>query len=476
MFSGRLSEAVFTTPVRLTLGFLSLYILGSLIIFGYLNYQLSELATGQIDKALQDQERLLLLQQHDYGFSGVYRAIQNELTSKGKEERAYRVVDGAGNVVLEDGDLPLPRDLAAHGGIRQFTVHPSDGGASYEARLISFVLPDKMSVFIAMNTERVQRLKQGFWYAFLKTEILIVLLGLVLGLWLTQWFHNRIEAFNQLAKRIVKSGDLSSRMPATGNDEFAVLANNVNAMLERIERLVQGIRQVSDNIAHDLRSPLTRLRADVEVALQREDPAGHRQVLERVLSELEGMQTVFSSLLSLGQAEAGGMRLKKETLDLSAFLSDVVELYSPSAEDNEITLGSDIESGLGVQGDRQLLAQTFSNLLDNALKYVPSGGKVLLRAGRKGNKVEIVVEDNGPGIPPDMREKVFERFTRVDPSRTLPGTGLGLALVKAFVELHDGSVYAAESTLGGAAFIILLPEAKPAPVAHTSPIPLESAS
>jgi len=255
----------------------------------------------------------------------------------------------------------------------------------------------------------------------------------------------------------VKSGDLSSRMPVDGSDEFATLALNVNAMLERIERLVQGIRQVSDNIAHDLRTPLTRLRSDVEVALQHHDPETDRATLERVLDELENMQTIFNALLSLGQAEAGGMRIKRKDLDLSAFLSEMVELYTPSAEEHELQLESAIAPDMKMRADRQLLAQALSNLFDNALKYVPEGGKILLRAAINENRIEIVLEDSGPGIPPEMREKIFERFTRLDPSRTLPGTGLGLALVRAFVELHNGNVSVHESPLGGAAFIVTLP-------------------
>ena len=457
MFFARLSELRHTIPVRLTLGFLALFTVGSLLIFIYLNYQLSNILASQVDSMLQEQKNLLTLQYQDYRFPGVFRAIQSDIMSKGKDERAYRILDESGALLLEAGNLALPI-LSAQRGIQEVELLPQTSGQPKQiARVLSFLLGEKMTVFVVINMHQTDLLKQGFWRAFLKTEGLIILLGLAAGLWIAGRFHRQIEAFNELTQKIVKAGDLSSRMPVRGRDEFAILASNMNAMLERIEKLVQGIRQVGDNIAHDLRTPLTRLRAGVEVALMNKEPDACRASLERVVSEVEGMQSIFNSILALGQVEAGGMRLRSKIVDFSALLNELEELYDPSAEENEFELECQIAPDLRVQGDKQLLAQTFSNLLDNAMKYVPTGGKIGLSAARKGNYIEVMVEDNGPGIPPGMREKIFERFTRIDPSRTLPGTGLGLALVKAFVDLHKGSISVLESALGGAAFKITLP-------------------
>ena len=291
----------------------------------------------------------------------------------------------------------------------------------------------------------------------MRAELLILLVGLAVGFWLGRRFWSQIESFNQMAMKIVNSANLATRMPVKGDDEFAALATNMNAMLDRIEKLFQGIRQVSDNIAHDLRSPLTRLRADVEVALQQQDPARYRETLERTLEELQKMQDIFQSLLSLGQAEAGSLKIRKKPLDLSELLEDIIDLYGPLMEEKEQTLTTRIPGNVSISGDRQLLAQAFSNLLDNAIKYVPAGGIIELAMARKGDKVEITLVDSGPGIVPEMRKKVFDRFVRVDPSRTLPGTGLGLSLVKAFIELHGGTITLSDSNLGGAAFLIVLP-------------------
>lgn len=232
---------------------------------------------------------------------------------------------------------------------------------------------------------------------------------------------------------------------------------NLALLRSRLVAVTQNVRQTGDNIAHDLRTPLTRLRADVEAALRQEDGKVHRAALERVLDEIQGMQNIINALLALGQAEAGGMRVKKKTVDLTGLLMEMIELYAPSAEERQLTLKGRIEPNLTIEADRQLLARILSNLLDNELKYVPAGGLIMLSAAAKGDTLEILVEDNGPGIPVDMRDKIFERFARLDPSRTVSsGAGLGLSLVRAFARVLQGDARVVESSLGGAAFIVTL--------------------
>lgn len=296
-----------------------------------------------------------------------------------------------------------------------------------------------------------------------------VSLALAVAAWLAWRCRRSLFLFRQQLAEVIQSGDLSRRVEPGGQGEIGALAVSINGLLERIEKHARHTRQTGDNIAHDLRTPLTRLRADVEAALRQDDGEGHRAALERVLVGVQEMQNIINALLALGQAEAGGMRVKKKTVDLSELLEEMIELYGPSAEEKRLGLQGGIAPKIMIEADRQLLARIFSNLLDNELKYVPAGGRILLSAAVRGDRVEVRVEDDGPGIPAEMRDKIFERFSRLDPSRTLSGgAGLGLSLVKAFAQLLQGEVRVAESSLGGAAFIVTLPAAaanapRPAP-------------
>jgi signal transduction histidine kinase len=462
MYSARINKANLTTPLRLSLAFASMFTLGLLVIFVFLHHHLDTVLEEQIDEQLRDQQTAMILQQLEHGMDGVYTAMVHQISREGEEQIAYRVRDQHGKVLFEAGKMPLP-PLELDQTIQEVTLSPVKPGEPTQlARVLSFELPGKVVVFVAKGGRQTQQLKQQFWQIFIKSEALIALLGVAMGLWLANRFRISIGRFNALTKQIVQAGDLSRRMPVLGQDEFSELAVNMNAMLDRIEGLVQGIRQVGDNIAHDLRTPLTRVRAGVEMALRNgSDAETWRTSLERVKNEVDGMQRIIVALLALGQAEASRAVMKTERLDLSRLLLEMLELFEPSAEDSGLQLSSQISDGLVLEGNWQLLAQVFSNLLDNAIKYVPSGGKVELIAAPRGNWIEISVEDSGPGIPPEMREKIFERFIRLDPSRTTLGSGLGLALVKAFVELHGGSVSITESRLGGAAFNIKLPAPSP---------------
>lgn len=446
-----------SAPLRLALGLLLTFMGGAALLFFFLDYQLAATLTREIDKSLAEEVKLLQASYREDGKAGLYRAIQNEIESEGSESHAFRILDPQNRITYQAGGIAIPM-AAPFSGIQQARLETSDN-RKHTVRVISFPVGKEMTGFVASSMEPALGLIANFRQTFLVTAGTVTLFGLALGYWLVWRFRGRIEAFNRHTQLIVQSGDLSSRMPVMGNDEFSVLASNMNAMLERIEKLVKGIRQVSDNIAHDLRTPLTRLRAEVQVALHQGDPEAHQAALQRVHDELEKMQSIFSSLLAISRAESGGMPVKRAVVDFSELLNELLELYMPSAEEQGLVLLGEVADGLLIYGNRQLLAQVISNLLDNALKYVPSGCEVRLHAQRQDGQLRVVVEDSGPGIPASMREKVFERFTRLDPSRTMAGSGLGLSLAKAFVELHHGTIAITRSPLGGSAFTLDLPAA-----------------
>ncbi len=250
----------------------------------------------------------------------------------------------------------------------------------------------------------------------------------------------RIETINATSRDIM-SGDLSRRIPTRGSgDELDRLAGSLNAMLDRIQSLMEGVRQVSDNIAHDLRTPLARLRNRLETAaLPETDPPASRAALESALAEADALLGTFNALLRIARIEARERRAAFADVDLGELIGDVGELYEPLAEQKRQTLLTDSSAAV-IVGDRDLLFQALANLLDNAIKYTPAGGNIRVGLSTAGAGVELTVADDGPGIPEAFRERVLRRFFRLDPSRPSGGSGLGLSLVAAVADLHGATL------------------------------------
>ena len=243
------------------------------------------------------------------------------------------------------------------------------------------------------------------------------------------------------------AGDLSERMPVTGTgDELDRLSTSLNGMLDQIERLMTGMKEVTDNVAHDLKTPLTRLKARVEDALRSDVTSDHRAALEQTLEEADHLLETFAALLSIARTEAGEARTGLKPTDIASVVSELGDLYEPLAEEVGGTLTVSTGTGLQIRGDRQLLAQALTNLLDNALKYAvwPEGSgehpplPSLSTPSVQGRDIVVEVADNGPGIPEADRARVIERFVRLDGSRSKPGSGLGLSLVSGVARLHGG--------------------------------------
>jgi signal transduction histidine kinase len=271
--------------------------------------------------------------------------------------------------------------------------------------------------------------------------------GLVGGAVMGRNLLRRVEEVNRTAERVM-GGNLSDRVPLKGaSDEFDQLAANLNNMLDQIERLMAGVREVSDNIAHDLRTPLARLRARLELSLlDSSDAAAQRDAVRAAIDEADRLLATFNALLSIAEAESGARRDRAEPLDLTQTACAAAELYEPVAEEKGCALRLDVEPGIMIRGDRHLLSQAVANLLDNALKY--GGGEVTLSAHQHDGRAALEVSDSGPGIPEDEREAVFDRFVRLEPSRSTPGNGLGLSLVRAVARLHNGTVKLDETQPG----------------------------
>lgn len=302
---------------------------------------------------------------------------------------------------------------------------------------------------VEAQTELAERIKRTFLWGFGALALAALISGLAIG----RAVLRRVETINATTRSIM-AGDLSRRVPVTGSDdELDELSANLNGMLDRIEQLMSGLREVSDNIAHDLKTPLNRLRNSAEAALR--DPRGaegYREGLEAAIEKADDLIKTFNALLLIARLEAGVVEETAETFDLGSLVHDVAELYEPVAEEAGLRLAIATADGIEIRANRQLVGQAVANLVDNAIKYsarvvVAGGGAghprettVSVDVATRGDNAEISVADRGPGIEAKDRERAFRRFVRLEKSRTQPGTGLGLSLVAAVARLHHGTV------------------------------------
>jgi signal transduction histidine kinase len=244
-------------------------------------------------------------------------------------------------------------------------------------------------------------------------------------------------------------GDFSQRIESRGTqDEFDQLAGNLNHMLDRIEQLMSDLRHAGDSIAHDLRTPLTRLRHSLESAMQIEDAGELRESVGESIADVDRLLATFSALLRIARLESGGYRLRREPLILAELVSDALELYDVVAEEKRIAIDTELDADAIVAGDRDLVFQLIANLLDNAIKYTPDDGDIRIKVTRTAIKAQLDVIDNGPGVPEEELDRVTRRFYRVDGSRSHPGSGLGLSLVQAVAAHHDAELVLANANPG----------------------------
>ncbi len=315
----------------------------------------------------------------------------------------------------------------------------ADGEHSARARLI--LLEGGFHLLVGHDMTERHRFGRIMTGAMAVALLITVLVGLLGGLVMGRRVLGRLEAVNRTSREIL-GGALDRRIPLTGRgDEFDQLAENLNAMLERLEKLMTGMRQVTDNVAHDLRSPLSRLRSRLEVTLLGDpDTAQYRKALEDTVAEVDGVLATFNALLGIARIEAGTVEGDMAPIDLATLAADAAELYQPLAEERGLAFETDLTPGLTIHANRHLLSQAIANLLDNAIKSAPEGGVVSLGTLLRDGRPAITVSDNGPGIPPEKREAVLGRFVRLEESRNTPGSGLGLSLVAAVAEHHGAAL------------------------------------
>jgi signal transduction histidine kinase len=314
-------------------------------------------------------------------------------------------------------------------------------GAPTLAQVQRYELPGGYHLLIGRDVQGRAKLRELLTDASLWGLVVVAVMALG-GAFVVRSLFRRTLANVSATAAAISAGDFSRRVRVSGRgDEFDQLAETINDMLDRIGRLMDGVREVSNAIAHDLRTPITRARTRLEdAALHATTPVELHAAIERATDDLDGIVAVFHALLRISEIEAGSRRSAFTRLDLGAILADTAELYEPLAEEKGLRLIFEMPPSLPAYGDPDMLRQAITNLTDNAVKFSPSGGEVRLSAAAVPGGVEITVADHGPGIPPEDRARATERFFRGEAARSTPGSGLGLALVQAVAQLHGGTL------------------------------------
>ncbi|HVX99047.1 MAG TPA: ATP-binding protein [Pseudorhodoplanes sp.] len=454
-----------TTAFKLTLVYLVVFALFAIFLLGYFALNTRRLITDQITQTVDAEITGLSEQYNQGGIRRLVQVVENRSRRPGSSLYLVTTFNGEG---LAGNVGSLPDGLLSEDGWREtyYRRQEESDAVEHHALVRVFQLPGGFRLLVGRDLEEREHIYDIVIAAGRWSILVVVVLGLAGGFFVARRVLRRVDAMTETTG-VIMNGDLTGRLPVSGTgDELDRLAINLNAMLARIETLMAGLKEVSDNIAHDLKTPLTRLRNRAEEALRVAHGEGdYRAALEATIEESAGLIRTFDALLMIARAESGQARDNRVELDAAELARGVVELYEPLADEKGITLEVEAPAPAMVRGNRELISQALANLVDNAIKYVACVPEkahrdlaIKVRAVNDGGQVLLIVSDNGPGIPEQMRGKVVERFVRLDQSRTVPGSGLGLSLVAAVARLHDGELRL-ESNDPGLRAVIALPRA-----------------
>ena len=439
-----LGKLLRTTVFKLSLVYLVVFAIGAGLVLMRVGMNVKELFDDQIDQTVEAEIAGLAEQYRQGGIRRLVETVERRANQPGSS--LYLVTTFAGERIT--GNVAqLPVGVLERPGLIETRYARTDGVvAEHRALARIFLLPGGFRLLVGRDLEDREALRGMMLRALLTSLGWLVLIGAAGGIFVAMRVLRRVDAMSASAQTIM-SGDLSQRLPRTGSgDELDRLATSLNAMLERIGELMKGLQEVSDNIAHDLKTPLTRLRNGVDEALRTaQSPDDYRACLEKVVEESEGLIRVFNALLMIARLESGAAQEAMQHFDVAAVARDVAELYDAVAEEQGVMLTLDADGPLMMRGGRELIGQALANLVDNAIKYgLPREDSaqpvVNIAARRIGGRIEITVADRGLGVAAQDRARVLERFVRIEGSRSRPGSGLGLSLVSAVARLHHGAL------------------------------------
>lgn len=446
-----------TSTFRLAALYLVVFALSVSALLGYVYWNTAVLLERQTDETIRAEVQALADQYRFRGLRGIIDTIQRRSTDD--RGSLYILTDPDGRRVA--GNLQvMPPEASSEDSWIEFPLDVESGGRTerHVARAFHAVLTGDFELVVGRDVDALRQFAGIMRVTLFYALAIALVLGLGGGLLMSRNFLRRVDAITATSHTIM-AGDMGGRMPVSGSgDELDRLALALNEMLDRIQRLMAGMQEVSSNVAHDLKTPLTRVKARVEAALRSADAGDYKAALEKTVEESDRLLDTFNALLSIARTEAGQARSGLQLIDAAQVIADVAELYEPMAEEQGGALRFEAGAGLTVLADRQLLAQAVSNLVDNALKYgAPDGqGPEITVTGRsEGSTVVISVADHGEGIPEEERGRVTERFVRLDKSRARPGNGLGLSLVSGVMKLHGGQLVFEDNHPGLLAKLVL---------------------
>jgi signal transduction histidine kinase len=433
-----------SSAIRITLINVSLFTFSILIILGFIYWSTVVYTNQKTDEEINAEILSLSTVYSRRGYTG----LLSELSERVRDQRQgdstiYLLTDYRFRPLVGNIDRWPSIAFNREGGWLDFRLDDNQDNTDREfaARARTFEVENRFNLLVGKRLKEIELISRLVGRATFWGLLMAAGLAIVGGAMMRQILRSRLSAINDTSRKIML-GELRERIATreTG-DEFDELADNLNMMLDQIERGMEGVRRVSDNIAHDLKTPLARLRNKVE-ELRLETPDNPR--LDEIIGEADGLLDTFNALLRIARIEYSEKRRDFDDVDLNAILTDLQELYEPVAEENGLTMTTELGESVSLYADRNMLFQAFANLFDNAIKYscdtqLTDGGRkgcVTLASRKTKNGFEVIISDNGPGIPEDEYDKVTQRFYRLDQSRNSPGSGLGLALTSAVLRLH----------------------------------------
>jgi hypothetical protein len=466
-----------TTTFKLTLVYLTVFALFAAFLLAYFAWNTRRLVTQQITATVDAEIRGLADLYQQGGIRRLVFAIDERGSRPGSS--LYLLTTAAGEGVTGNIGSLTTGVLDKSGWTETAYRRIEDQDTTEHHALVRVMqLPGGFRLLVGRDLDERERLHEiilgaGYW-----SIAIVLVLGLAGGFFVTRRVLKRVDAMTAKTQ-VIMHGDLTGRLPIAGtHDELDRLAEHLNAMLERIEALMHGLKEVSDNIAHDLKTPLTRLRNRAEEALRTaEDESQYRAALERTIDESDALIRTFNALLMIARAESGAARDGMIEFDAAEIARGIGELYEPLADDKGLSLRVEAPAAAPVRGNRELVSQALANLVDNAIKYAsPNGGanegvngaqpEIVVKATGEGDRILLTVADGGPGIPEADRMRAVERFVRLEQSRSEPGSGLGLSLAHAVARLHGGELKL-EDNQPGLKSTLALPKGGPA-AAHSA--------